>query len=386
MPDVDPEVAATQIANMLKALGVGTSRRASNATHLNSYQRATALMQPATGNQPTPATIIPNTAAQAGPDAVQSAGIGQPFEGSYAHTGEFGESRPGHTHAGIDFGVPAGTPLLAIDNGTVIQAGDDGSGYGINVIIDADGLNFLYGHMSEVDVHPGDQVTKGQVLGLSGSTGQSTGPHLHFEVRQNGTPIDPNPILAGASQAVIASPKTPRGATPDKVIPADPKEIAAAQAQNVVAILSGQEPGSQLPGDTIEKGTPGTQSQSGVPGDITGDWITDILDGIGAPHTPENIHMLDLWIRFEAGAVHNNALNTTQVMNAGETAWNDLGNGIHVWSYPSYEVGLAATLQTLNQSNMAGIANALRAGDGYGAAQALASSHWGTGDAVVRNF
>ena len=94
-------------------------------------------------------------------------------------------------HNGVDFSAPTGTPVKAADAGTVAVAGSRG-GYGITVIIDHDnGLATLYGHLSRLAVGEGAKVARGAVVGYVGSTGYSTGPHLHFEVRVNGTPVDP---------------------------------------------------------------------------------------------------------------------------------------------------------------------------------------------------
>jgi murein DD-endopeptidase MepM/ murein hydrolase activator NlpD len=94
-------------------------------------------------------------------------------------------------HSGTDFGAEYGTPIRAADRGTVIFAGEYG-GYGNAVVIDhGNGLTTLYGHASALYVQEGQVVQRGQVLAAVGSTGLSTGPHLHFEVRQNGEPVDP---------------------------------------------------------------------------------------------------------------------------------------------------------------------------------------------------
>lgn len=98
-------------------------------------------------------------------------------------------------HSGTDFGAEHGAPIRAADRGTVIFAGDYG-GYGNTVIVDhGNGLSTLYGHASELYVQPGQVVQRGQQIAAVGSTGLSTGPHLHFEVRQNGEPIDPLALL-----------------------------------------------------------------------------------------------------------------------------------------------------------------------------------------------
>ncbi|MDY6084283.1 MAG: peptidoglycan DD-metalloendopeptidase family protein [Dialister sp.] len=94
-------------------------------------------------------------------------------------------------HSGIDIGVDYGTPIHAADSGTVIYAGWI-SGYGNAVILDhGGGIQTLYGHNTSVAVSEGQSVSKGDVIAYAGSTGNSTGPHCHFEVEVNGTPVDP---------------------------------------------------------------------------------------------------------------------------------------------------------------------------------------------------
>ena len=94
-------------------------------------------------------------------------------------------------HTGIDIPAPTGTPTVAVSSGTVIYSGVQGS-YGNTVMIQHDnGLVSLYAHNSSLVVKVGDQVKKGQVVAKIGSTGRSTGPHLHFEIRVNGTAQNP---------------------------------------------------------------------------------------------------------------------------------------------------------------------------------------------------
>jgi len=105
-------------------------------------------------------------------------------------TSRFGK-RWGRQHAGIDIGVPAGTPNLAADGGKVIFAGWKGN-YGKLVIIDHEnGFTTYYGHNDTIKVKVGQRVARGDVIGTAGTTGNVTGPHLHFEVRKNGVPVDP---------------------------------------------------------------------------------------------------------------------------------------------------------------------------------------------------
>jgi len=98
-------------------------------------------------------------------------------------------------HTGIDFGASSGTPIHAAADGVVVSAGPLG-GYGNATVIDhGNGLATLYGHQSSIIVAPGQHVSRGQVIGYVGCTGLCTGPHLHFEVRVRGTPVDPMQYL-----------------------------------------------------------------------------------------------------------------------------------------------------------------------------------------------
>lgn len=123
---------------------------------------------------------------------VDGAVVSQPF-GCTPYTMEpVDRSCPsGHFHSGIDLAVPMGTPIRAALDG-VAHVIASTTGYGLHVIVDSgNGLTTLYGHMSSVAVHEGDEVSAGDVIGAAGSTGNSTGPHLHFEVRRDGIPEDP---------------------------------------------------------------------------------------------------------------------------------------------------------------------------------------------------
>jgi murein DD-endopeptidase MepM/ murein hydrolase activator NlpD len=98
-------------------------------------------------------------------------------------------------HAGIDMSAPSGTPIFAPAAGVVVLASWN-DGYGNCIVIEhGSGLGTLYGHLSDYNVEEGDLVTTGQIIGFVGSTGNSTGPHLHWEVRVNGQPQDPIPYL-----------------------------------------------------------------------------------------------------------------------------------------------------------------------------------------------
>lgn len=95
-------------------------------------------------------------------------------------------------HGGLDFAAPQGTPIYATAAGVVKVAGNLGNGYGNHVVINHGyGYETLYGHMFRISVRPGKHVKRGEILGYVGSTGKSTGPHLHYEVHKNGRPLDP---------------------------------------------------------------------------------------------------------------------------------------------------------------------------------------------------
>ncbi|MFC6012258.1 M23 family metallopeptidase [Nocardia lasii] len=108
--------------------------------------------------------------------------------------------RWGQAHNGIDFGDPIGAPVFAVTNGTVIETGP-ATGFGLWVRVQQDdGTIGVFGHVNEILVHPGQQVNAGDTIATVGNRGQSTGPHLHYEVRvpdgsQYGNPIDPHAWL-----------------------------------------------------------------------------------------------------------------------------------------------------------------------------------------------
>jgi hypothetical protein len=147
-----------------------------------------------------------------------------PFEKEQVVTQEFGENAGNYAqygmvaHNGIDFGCPRGTNVLAAAEGVVERADFDDNGYGFYIqIAHADGLTTVYAHLGQIRVQPHNTVKAGQLIGQSGSTGNSTGPHLHFEVRRKGLEkngywgaIDPRPLLAwpGTVPAVAVGPGT----------------------------------------------------------------------------------------------------------------------------------------------------------------------------------
>jgi murein DD-endopeptidase MepM/ murein hydrolase activator NlpD len=105
--------------------------------------------------------------------------------------GQVGDSARDEAHPGIDIAVPTGSVVRAAGGGTVAQTGQDPE-YGWFVLLQhVAGYQSMYGHLSRRLVAEGDTVAAGQVIGLSGNTGRSTAPHLHFEIRRQGTSLDP---------------------------------------------------------------------------------------------------------------------------------------------------------------------------------------------------
>lgn len=125
----------------------------------------------------------------------------QPFRGSYPISLDFGEAFPPlytaeSPHEGIDYATPVGTEILASADGTVQLVGNLTVGYGKYIKLShAGGMVTIYAHLSQVFVRMNQSVKQGDVIGLSGNTGNSTGPHLHFEMRRNGIKIDPKTVL-----------------------------------------------------------------------------------------------------------------------------------------------------------------------------------------------
>ena len=119
--------------------------------------------------------------------------------GAYDLSATFGQSSGlwANTHTGLDFAAPAGTPILSVANGVVTSTGYDGA-YGNRTIVTLeDGTEIWYCHQTSFGVSPGDSVSGGEVIGTVGSTGNSTGPHLHLEVRPGaGDPVDPYAALS----------------------------------------------------------------------------------------------------------------------------------------------------------------------------------------------
>lgn len=101
-------------------------------------------------------------------------------------------------HNGLDIAVPVGTPIQTTMDGQVVHAGWNNQGYGNLVIVEYGEYRTYYAHLSSIPVSVGDTVKAGTTIGLSGNTGNSTGPHLHYEIRRNKVAIDPTEATFGA--------------------------------------------------------------------------------------------------------------------------------------------------------------------------------------------
>ncbi|MFD5555251.1 peptidoglycan DD-metalloendopeptidase family protein [Streptomyces sp. NPDC127068] len=138
------------------------------------------------------------TASAGGYTLPVASGVGTPYRAS-------GSMWSSGYHTGVDFSVPSGTPLKAVGSGTVVSAGWAGA-YGNQVIIQlADGKYAQYAHLSQLGVSAGQSVSGGQQIGTAGSTGNSTGPHLHFEIRTSpsyGSDVDPLSYLRSKGVAI----------------------------------------------------------------------------------------------------------------------------------------------------------------------------------------
>jgi len=141
-------------------------------------------------------------------DGVIAVPSDKPVKMNVEFTSGFGvRSDPFHAgaamHPGIDLAGSYGTPIYATADGTVLRAGWNSGGYGNLVEIDhGRGITTRYGHMSAILVHEGDHVTRGQQVGRMGSTGRSTGNHLHYEVRIDGRAVNPIPFMKSTDYLV----------------------------------------------------------------------------------------------------------------------------------------------------------------------------------------
>ncbi len=129
--------------------------------------------------------------------AAQKEGMATPTR-NFTVSARFGQSGAmwsSGRHTGLDFAAPLGTTIMAADDGKVVSVGPAGAYGNLIEIAHGDGTRTLYAHLSDMDVRKGQAVKRGQHIGDLGNTGNSSGPHLHFEVRDHGKPVDPEKSL-----------------------------------------------------------------------------------------------------------------------------------------------------------------------------------------------
>ena len=265
---VDAGIAAQTIGSVLHALinggGSGAGPPGTGPDVLS--QTPSVPSAPSTGTttqtQPGQAGVADGTFVDPVP---KGTGIAQGYHGD---TGGDPNAGPGDNHPGVDLSVPVGTTLVAANAGVVSHAAnDDPGGYGRWVeITSPNGLVTRYGHMSATSVTEGQQVKAGDPIGASGGAagadgaGNSSGPHLHFEVHQGGNTVDPIPYLAGGMQITN---QTPGDVAKTTTTPASQEAQLGSAVTNVGDVLTGKGAHDQ-PGNTTTT-TPGQPGQAGVP-------------------------------------------------------------------------------------------------------------------------
>jgi hypothetical protein len=248
----------------------------------------------------------------------------------------------------------------------IVASTNAGAEYGTSIILDhGNGYQTVYGHLSQRLVNLGDKVTKGQKIAKSGDSGNSTGPHLHYEVRfgQN-NPVDPSSL----DTAFTASAFNPI------IIEKMGNKLSGYMGAN--AVVSGNTSGSY-------SGVKGTGSQK--------TWASQLLGKIGAPVTDSNISALVTWARYEGGHWNNSAnynpLNTTLDMGGNKSI-----NSVGVKRYGSWDEGLTATVKTLlgnrsSERGYAAIVDALKNNAGTSAVlSAVNQSAWVHGEGKASNY
>lgn len=169
----------------------GTKEIKAEVIYTNGIESSRNILEENVIKEPTTQVIAKGTKPL--PPAQGSGSFRRPASGRTGSYGRFGASRPGgRRHKGVDIGNSSGTPIYAADGGTVTSYIGYRGGYGYIVEINhGGGYSTRYAHLSKILVNSGQRVAKGDLIGKMGSTGNSTGPHLHFEIRKNGTPSNP---------------------------------------------------------------------------------------------------------------------------------------------------------------------------------------------------
>lgn len=324
------------IGGLMVAAGVGASMTgAGAAAGIPLALGGAALMSSGGGRLGFGAGFNAEMGARGGanPNSLATAGFG-----AKSNSGIWNST--GGVHKGQDYEMPVGSPVVAALSGTVSST-NPGSEYGNGVVIDhGNGLQTVYGHLSSKNVNIGDLVSTGQRIGRSGATGNVTGPHLHFEVRQGkNNPVDPSVIT--------------------NVGGIDPTSMYKSQ-QKSSYLATTTSTGSSSPSDVTYVGIQGTKKEA--------EWARDLLTSLKAPHSESNISAITTWMRHEGGggkvtgigvnSAMYNPLNTT-LDRPGASAMNSVG----VKRYLSWEQGMNATVSTLlgNRADQRGYTSIVQA-------------------------
>ena len=201
VPGLEHEVARLRLENArVQQLAAALNRAEGNYQDLRQLLGARAGAEPA-GPKPSPDMMQAVALKARVPETPRYApGPSEPTHwpldaGGFVTRGEVHPGDPAEAHSGIDIAVPLGSPVRAAGGGMVEKAGTD-SALGLFVLLQHPGrYETMYGHASRLLVREGDSVQAGQVIALSGSTGHSTAPHLHFEIRLDGKSLDPLTIV-----------------------------------------------------------------------------------------------------------------------------------------------------------------------------------------------
>ena len=251
-------------------------------------------------------------------------------------------------HTGQDYPVPVGTSVRATRDG-VVSGEQLGKDYGTAIVLDhADGYQTIYGHLSSRLVSLGQVVHAGQIIGKSGQSGNVTGPHLHYEVRQGkNNPVDPSQLSGGGAPGITG------GSTVLTALSGG--GAPALSGSGAVNLDSGP---SAVSGGTA-KSTSSAGSGGGTSTKDANSWATAFLGKLGAPATPDNVKVMGNWMAWENGWKNqtgnwNNPLNTTLRLKGSSSA-NDHG----VQQYGSQDQGISAAIATLtgNQADGRGYSN-----------------------------
>ncbi|HEV8381212.1 MAG TPA: M23 family metallopeptidase [Gemmatimonadales bacterium] len=212
VPGLEREVSRLRVENSrVQQLAAALNRAEANYQELRQVLGAKAPPVSRSGGTVARTTDL-TTTMRSGPIRATLPGAGNRFETGPSIPSHWpldvqgfvtrGQVRPGvvdESHPGIDIAVPLGTPVRASGGGTVTAAGYDAD-YGLFVLLrHPSGYETMYGHMSRLVAAEGDEVQAGQVIGLSGNSGRSTAPHLHFEIRRDNKSVDPLDLVKEGS-------------------------------------------------------------------------------------------------------------------------------------------------------------------------------------------